>query len=78
MGSNLKAVNDAKLHGLIDRLQRHELDFQERLASRMDQVRDPDVPVTDPLYKKLAFTLRGLKAQRTGARRELARRAVPS
>ena len=76
--SHLKGVNDAKLHGLLARLQRYELDFHERLAKRKDALRDPDVPAIDPLYKRLYFTLRGLKEQRAGIERELARRAVPA
>ena len=78
MKSHLKGVNDAKLHGLVARLHRYELDFHERLAKRKDALRDPDVPAIDPLYKRLFFTLRDLKAQRAGVERELARRAVPS
>ena len=74
----LQGVNDAKLHGLIARLQRYELDFHERLAKRKDALRDPDVPAIDPLYKRLFFTLRSLMEQRAGVERELARRAVPS
>ena len=78
MNSHFEGVNDAKLRELIARLQRYELDFDERLAKRKDAVRDPDVPAIDPLYKRLFFTLRGLKQQRVGVERELARRAVPS
>ena len=78
MKSHLEGVNDAKMHGLIARLQRYELDFEERLAKRKDALRDPDVPAIDPLYKRLFFTLRGLKQQRVGVERELARRVVPS
>ena len=78
MKSHLKGMNDAKLHGFIARLQRYELDFHERLANRKDALRDPDVPAIDPLYKRLFFTLRSLKEQRSGVERELARRAVPS
>ena len=78
MKSHSGGVNDAKLHGLIARLQRYELDFEERLAKRKDALRDPDVPAIDPLYKRLFFTLRGLKQQRVGVERELARQVVPS
>jgi len=76
--SHLKRVNEAKLHGLVARLHRYELDFHERLAKRTDALRDPDTPAIDPIYKKLSFTLRALKEQRAGVERELARRAVPS
>ena len=78
MESHLKGVNDAKLHGLVARLRRYELDFHERLTNRKGALRDPDVPAIDPLYKRLFFTLRGLKEQRAGVERELARRTVPS
>ena len=78
MKSHLTEMNDAKLHGLVARLQRYELDFRERLAKRKGALRDPDVPAIDPLYKRLFFTLRGLEEQRAGVERELARRAVPS
>jgi hypothetical protein len=78
MQSHLEAVNDAKLHGVINRLRRYELDFKDRLARRRNEVRDPDVPVIDPVYKRLSFTLRDLKTRRARIERELARRAIPS
>ena len=74
----LKTINDAALHRLVGRLQRNELDFQERLALRRDALRDPGAPISDPLYQKIFFTLKRLKVQRAGAERELARRVVPS
>ena len=78
INGNLNGVNDAKLHGLVARLHRYELDFHERLSKRKDTLRDPDVPTLDPVYKRLFFTLRGLKQQQAAVQREIARRAVPS
>lgn len=73
-----KTINDAALHRLVGRLQRNELDFQQRLALRRDALRDPGAPINDALYQRIFFTLKRLKVQRAGAERELARRVVPS
>lgn len=74
----LRKLDDNALGGLIDRLRRNELDFEERLAARLQAVADPGMPASDPLYQRLRFTLKGLGVQRAEAERELAQRAGPS
>jgi len=74
----LRAVNEDALRALIDRLRRNELDFDERLAERLQTVANPTMPTSDPLYQRLYYTRRGLDVQRAEAERELARRASPS
>ena len=74
----LGAVNDAQLHALVNRLQRYELDFADRLANRLDVLRDPSDLVGDSAYRRMSYTLDRLKAQRSRAQRELSRRAVPA
>jgi hypothetical protein len=73
----LKALHDAKLHELVNRLQRYELDFADRLANRLDVVRDPSYPMGDHAYRRMSCTLDRLRAQRAKVQRELSRRAVP-
>jgi hypothetical protein len=72
----LRTINDAALHRLMDRLQRSESDFRERLAERLDALRDHGAPISDPLYQRIFFTLKRLDVQRAEADRELARRVV--
>ena len=74
----LQGAADAALLNMVQRLRRNELDFDERLASRLHAVRDPDMPTSDPLYQRLYFTAKRLKVERIEAERELARRAVPA
>ena len=74
----LRALHDAKLHELVNRLQRYELDFADRLANRLDVVRDPSYPMGDHAYRGMSYTLDRLKAQRAKVQRELSRRAVPN
>ncbi len=47
--NELQGVADAALLNMVQRLRRNELDFDERLASRLHAVRDPDMPTSDPL-----------------------------
>lgn len=74
----LRALNDAKLHELVNRLQRYELDFVGRLANRLDVVDDPSHPMGDHAYRRMSYTRDRLKAQRAKAQHELSRRAVPA
>ena len=74
----LRAVNDARLHTMVHRLQKYESDFADRLSTRLDMVPDPGHPLGDPAYRRLTYTLDRLKAQRAKAQRELSRRAVPA
>ena len=76
--NHLRRVDDDGLQTLVERLQRNQLDFQQRLAERLASVRDPDVPRSDPLYQRLFHILDKLKVQRSVAERELSRRAAPA
>jgi hypothetical protein len=76
--SPLQTFGDSKLRGLVERLRRNDLDLQERLAARVPTLQDPDMPLSDPLYQRLYFTLKDLNTQRAEAERELARRAAPA
>lgn len=75
---HLRRVDDDALQILVERLERNESDFQERLAERLDLVRDPDMPRIDPLYQRLFYIHDKLKVQRAVAERELSRRAAPA
>jgi hypothetical protein len=74
----LRVLDEAKLHELVNRLQRQELDFADRLANRMNVVRDPSYPMGDHAYRGMSDTLDRLNAQRAKVQRELSRRAVPA
>lgn len=75
-GKELRAVDNAELRRLLNRLQRNELDFRERLAKRVEALGGPGASISDPLYQRLYFALESLEAQRAGVESELSRRDV--
>lgn len=74
--NELTIVDNAELRRLLDRLQRNELDFRERLAKRVEALGGPGASISDPLYQRLYFALESLKAQRAAVESELSRRDV--
>jgi hypothetical protein len=65
---HLRITNDAALHRLVDRSQQDELDFRERLALRLDRLRDPGSAVSGPVYQRIFFTLKRLQSAACGRR----------
>jgi hypothetical protein len=75
-GSDFRAFRNAELRGLLDRLQRNELDLRERLAIRVEALGGAEASISDPLYQRHYFAVESLEAQRAGVERELIRRDV--
>ncbi len=74
--NELTTVDNAELRRLLDRLQRNELDFRERLATRVEALGGPGASISDPFYQRLYFALESLKAQRAAVESELTGRDV--
>jgi hypothetical protein len=74
--NELRRVDNAELRRLLDRFKRNELDFRERLATRVEALGGPGASISDPLYQRLYFALESLEAQRTGVESELSWRDV--
>jgi hypothetical protein len=70
---DLRMHDNVDLHKLLDRLSRNELDLQERLAKRIDELGSLDA-ISDPQYQRHFFAVEALKAQRIGVESELHRR----
>jgi len=74
----LRGIDQVQLRELVGRLQTYESDFADRLASRLNEVRDPTDPMSDPAYRRTFHTLARLSAQRAKVQRELSQRTVPA
>ena len=73
-GNPFETYGSTDLLRLLDQLQGYEGDLRNRLATRIVEVGDPGLPISDPIYQRLFFALHSIEAQRAAAERELARR----
>jgi hypothetical protein len=49
--------DNAELCGLLNRLQRNELDLRERLATRVKELGGAGASISDPLYQRHYFAV---------------------
>ena len=75
-GNEFRTYRNAELLGLLNRIQRSELDFRERLAVRVDELGAVVASISDPLYQRHYFAVESLEAQRARVEGELFRRYV--
>lgn len=74
-GTEWGTFDKAELRMLLNRLERSELDFQTRLAQRVEALGGCDPSISDPLYQRHYFALEALKAQLAAVEGELSARA---
>lgn len=74
MGNEFRTYDNSELRGLLNRLQRNELDLRERLAIRVEELGGPDASISDPLYQRHYFLVQSLEAERKEVESDLSRR----
>ena len=65
--NELRTVDNAELRRLLDRFKRNELDFRERLATRVEALGGHDASISDPLYQRLYFALESPRGTTSGS-----------
>jgi len=73
-GNEFRTYRNAELRGLLNRIQRSELDLRKRLAVRIDELGGAEASISDPLYQRHYFAVESLEAQRAKVEGELFRR----